>query len=75
LAPTLSVCKSFNGTEAAFRLITFVSVRSGFTLATAMSGAMLVSGLLSAGLIWLGPETRGSVFCLPDRGRAIFGLW
>jgi hypothetical protein len=34
----------------------------GITLTTAMTGAMLISGLLSAGLIWLGPETRGRVF-------------
>ncbi len=34
----------------------------GFPLATAMSGAVLISGLLAASLIWLGPETRGRVF-------------
>jgi SHS family lactate transporter-like MFS transporter len=34
----------------------------GIPLTTAMSGAMLISLLLSAGLIWLGPETRGRVF-------------
>ena len=34
----------------------------GIPLTSAMTGAMLVSGLLSAGLIWLGPETRGRVF-------------
>jgi MFS transporter, SHS family, lactate transporter len=34
----------------------------GISLTAAMSGAMLTSGLLSAGLIWLGPETRGRAF-------------
>jgi MFS family permease len=31
----------------------------GVALASAMGGAILVSGLLAATLIWLGPETRG----------------
>jgi SHS family lactate transporter-like MFS transporter len=34
----------------------------GIALVNAMTAAMLVSGLLSAGLIWLGPETRGRAF-------------
>jgi MFS transporter, SHS family, lactate transporter len=34
----------------------------GFTLVNIMTAAMLVSGLLSVGLIWLGPETRGREF-------------
>ncbi len=38
----------------------------GISLANAMTGAMLISGFLSAGLIWLGPETRGLVFTADD---------
>jgi SHS family lactate transporter-like MFS transporter len=34
----------------------------GFTLVNIMTAAMLASGLLSVGLIWLGPETRGRDF-------------
>jgi hypothetical protein len=34
----------------------------GIALTTAMTGAILISGLLAAGLIWLGPETRGRAF-------------
>jgi SHS family lactate transporter-like MFS transporter len=34
----------------------------GLHLTTAMSLAMLVSGIFSATLIWLGPETRGRAF-------------
>jgi SHS family lactate transporter-like MFS transporter len=34
----------------------------GFTLVNIMTAAMLVSGFLSVGLIWLGPETRGREF-------------
>ena len=34
----------------------------GFELAQAMTVAMLVSGVLSATIIWLGPETRGRHF-------------
>jgi MFS transporter, SHS family, lactate transporter len=34
----------------------------GTSLTTAMSGISLASGLLGAGLIWLGPETRGRNF-------------
>jgi MFS family permease len=40
-------------------------------LATAMSGTMLISGLLSASLIWLGPETRGRVFTADEVTLAI----
>jgi SHS family lactate transporter-like MFS transporter len=43
----------------------------GFPLATAMSGPMLISGLLSASLIWLGPETRGRVFTTDEFTLAI----
>ena len=38
----------------------------GFTLVNIMTAAMLVSGLLSVGLIWLGPETRGREFSEVD---------
>ncbi|HEY2383957.1 MAG TPA: MFS transporter [Terriglobia bacterium] len=38
----------------------------GLRLTTAMSLAMLVSGVLSATLIWLGPETRGREFSADD---------
>jgi SHS family lactate transporter-like MFS transporter len=38
----------------------------GIELVNAMTAAMLVSGLLSAGLIWLGPETRGRAFTASD---------
>ena len=40
-------------------------------LATAMSGATLISGLLSASLIWLGPETRGRVSTTDEFTSAI----
>lgn len=39
----------------------------GIALTTAMTVAMLISGLLAAGLIWLGPETRGRVFSADER--------
>ncbi len=38
----------------------------GFGLVNSMTAAMTVSGLLSAGLIWMGPETRGRVFTATD---------
>jgi hypothetical protein len=38
----------------------------GFTLVNIMTAAMLVSGLMSVGLIWLGPETRGREFSEVD---------
>jgi SHS family lactate transporter-like MFS transporter len=38
----------------------------GFGLANIMTATMLVSGLLSVGLIWLGPETRGRDFAEGD---------
>jgi putative MFS transporter len=38
----------------------------GFTLVDIMTAAMLMSGLLSVGLIWLGPETRGREFSEVD---------
>jgi MFS transporter, SHS family, lactate transporter len=34
----------------------------GIRLPVAMAGCMLVSGVLVAGMIWLGPETRGRRF-------------
>ena len=34
----------------------------GIRLAGAMAGCILVSGVLAAGMIWLGPETRGRRF-------------
>ena len=34
----------------------------GIPLTNTVTGAMLISGLLAAGLIWLGPDTRGRVF-------------
>jgi SHS family lactate transporter-like MFS transporter len=34
----------------------------GVAITTAMSGSMIVSGVLSAALIWMGPETRGREF-------------
>jgi SHS family lactate transporter-like MFS transporter len=34
----------------------------GLRLPVAMSGCILVSGVLLVGLIWLGPETRGRRF-------------
>jgi MFS family permease len=40
-------------------------------LATAMGGVTLISGLLSASLIWLGPETRGRVFTADEFTFAI----
>jgi SHS family lactate transporter-like MFS transporter len=43
----------------------------GVPLATAMGGTMLISGLLSASLIWLGPETRGRVFTADEFTLAI----
>jgi hypothetical protein len=39
----------------------------GLHLTTAMSVAMLVSGFLSATLIWFGPETRGRTFSADDK--------
>ena len=39
---------------------------SGVRLVDAMTVTMLVSGLLSAGLIWMGPETRGRLFTSSD---------
>jgi SHS family lactate transporter-like MFS transporter len=39
----------------------------GLHLTSAMSLAMLVSGILSATLIWLGPETRGRAFSADDK--------
>lgn len=39
----------------------------GLKLTTAMSIAMLISGILSATLIWLGPETRGRSFSADDK--------
>jgi SHS family lactate transporter-like MFS transporter len=39
----------------------------GLHLTSAMSLAMLVSGILSATLIWFGPETRGRAFSADDR--------
>jgi SHS family lactate transporter-like MFS transporter len=41
----------------------------GFTLVDIMTAAMLVSGLASVGLIWLGPETRGREFSDEERVR------
>jgi SHS family lactate transporter-like MFS transporter len=38
----------------------------GLHLTSAMSLAMLVSGILSATLIWFGPETRGRTFSADD---------
>jgi SHS family lactate transporter-like MFS transporter len=38
----------------------------GFGLANIMTATMLASGLLSVGLIWLGPETRGRDFAEGD---------
>jgi SHS family lactate transporter-like MFS transporter len=38
----------------------------GFELTSAMKLAMLVSGILAAILIWLGPETRGRAFTADD---------
>jgi MFS transporter, SHS family, lactate transporter len=38
----------------------------GIELTSAMTIAMLVSGVLAAVLIWLGPETRGRVFTAGD---------
>ncbi len=45
----------------------------GVSLAGAMSAAMLISGLLTVALIWMGPETRGCAFTADDaswRGNA-----
>jgi MFS transporter, SHS family, lactate transporter len=39
----------------------------GVELTTAMSIAMLVSGIVAAVLIWLGPETRGRAFTADDK--------
>jgi MFS family permease len=39
----------------------------GLRLTSAMSLAMLISGILSATLIWLGPETRGREFSADDK--------
>jgi SHS family lactate transporter-like MFS transporter len=38
----------------------------GFQLTSAMKVSMLVSGILAATLIWLGPETRGRAFTADD---------
>jgi SHS family lactate transporter-like MFS transporter len=38
----------------------------GFQLTSAMKLSMLVSGILAATLIWLGPETRGRAFTADD---------
>ena len=38
----------------------------GVRLAAAMAGCILVSGVLLAGMIWLGPETRGRRFTPSD---------
>jgi MFS transporter, SHS family, lactate transporter len=45
----------------------------GIELTTAMTLAMLASGLLSATLIWLGPETRGRQFTAMDQGDKPLG--
>jgi SHS family lactate transporter-like MFS transporter len=39
----------------------------GLKLTTAMSTAMLISGVLAGILIWLGPETRGRSFSADDK--------
>jgi MFS transporter, SHS family, lactate transporter len=39
----------------------------GVELTTAMTIAMLVSGIVAAVLIWMGPETRGRAFTADDR--------
>ena len=39
----------------------------GFQLTSAMKLSMLVSGILAATLIWLGPETRGRAFTADDK--------
>jgi SHS family lactate transporter-like MFS transporter len=38
----------------------------GIDLVSAMTAAMFASGILSIGLIWLGPETRGRAFTATD---------
>ena len=38
----------------------------GVALTDAMTVAMVCSGLLAAGIIWLGPETRGRQFTSAD---------
>jgi SHS family lactate transporter-like MFS transporter len=38
----------------------------GVPIVNAMTGSMMISGVVSAGLIWLGPETRGRVFTAAD---------
>jgi len=40
---------------------------SGFKLTTAMSIAMLISGIVAGVFIWLGPETRGRAFTADDK--------
>jgi MFS transporter, SHS family, lactate transporter len=39
---------------------------NGFRLVNAMTVAMLLSGVLSITMIWLGPETRGRQFTAED---------
>jgi putative MFS transporter len=39
---------------------------TGIKLTTAMSVAMLISGVLAFIMIWLGPETRGRAFTATD---------
>jgi SHS family lactate transporter-like MFS transporter len=41
---------------------------NGFRLVNAMTVAMLLSGVLSITMIWLGPETRGRQFTAEDAG-------
>ena len=43
---------------------------NGFTLTGAMSLCIAVSGVLVAGMIWLGPETRGREFVAVDGAHA-----
>ena len=46
----------------------------GMELTTAMTLAMLASGILSATLIWLGPETRGRQFSAMDHAEKPLGI-
>ena len=39
---------------------------NGFTLTAAMTLCIATSGLLVAGMIWMGPETRGREFAVTD---------
>jgi len=41
----------------------------GFALSMAMSSCIAISGLVLVGLIWLGPETRGTQFHAVDEAR------